>query len=96
MLSYWLTFFEDGGGIRGYWTLLVLARLMEAIGDEERKQGAGENCSDSFEPVPFPKHVTQHVRESSDQRQEDDFSDDTEKFLPCHYFDIICGSSTGR
>jgi hypothetical protein len=28
---------EDGGGIRGYWTLLVLEMLMELVAEEEEK-----------------------------------------------------------
>ncbi|KAF1851254.1 uncharacterized protein K460DRAFT_373302 [Cucurbitaria berberidis CBS 394.84] len=83
----------DGGGIRGYWSLLVLERLMQAIGDEERKQGGGQERFDSFHPEPLPDYVTQRVLERSNQRRENDL--DAQSFLPCHSFDVICGSSTG-
>ncbi|KAF1977176.1 FabD/lysophospholipase-like protein [Bimuria novae-zelandiae CBS 107.79] len=57
----------DGGGIRGYWSLLVLKRLMEAIGDAEREQegatpqavGAQQAELHSFLPFPYPENATQ-------------------------------------
>lgn len=85
---------KDGGGIRGYWTLLVLERLMEAIGEQERLQeGQGPQAElDSFRPCPYPDNVTQcDIASIDDNRRRDAY-----KFLPCHYFDLICGSSTGR
>jgi predicted patatin/cPLA2 family phospholipase len=85
---------KDGGGIRGYWTLLVLERLMAAIGDEERlKAGTIDTASNlhSFLPEDKPQHVTQCNVENLSARDLDAYN-----FLPCHYFDFICGSSTGR
>lgn len=90
--------FSDGGGIRGYWTLLVLKRLMELIYHEEKKQAqaapTGQTLFHSFWPQKYPEHVS--------QLPEEDENDDGYKtnpasrmFLPCHYFDFICGSSTG-
>lgn len=83
----------DGGGIRGYWTLLVLGRLMEAIGREERNQSPGQVRYDSFHPEPFPEHVTHCERRREDEESSPRL--DAQRFLPCHYFDLICGSSTG-
>jgi hypothetical protein len=88
--------YKDGGGIRGYWTLLVLKELMNSIGDEERKQGAqlSQTRFDSFFPEDLPKYVS-HFRD--EQSKHDDIKKlDSQRFLPCHYFDYICGSSTGR
>ncbi|KAF2688273.1 hypothetical protein K458DRAFT_293222 [Lentithecium fluviatile CBS 122367] len=99
----------DGGGIRGYWSLLVLRRLMKAIADEERRQAPlGQEEFHSFWPQQFPEDVThgpfeREEREELRRTQEEKGKSkahtalrDARKFLPCHYFDIICGSSTGR
>ncbi|PVI05712.1 FabD/lysophospholipase-like protein [Periconia macrospinosa] len=45
----------DGGGIRGYWTLLVLEHLMKQIGYYEKKFG-GERAREcgSFAPCAYP------------------------------------------
>lgn len=87
---------KDGGGIRGYWTLLVLEELMNSVGDEERLQGAQslQTRFDSFFPEDLPKHVS-HFREEQDAHHAIGKLD-AQRFLPCHYFDYICGSSTGR
>lgn len=100
----------DGGGIRGYWTLLVLERLMMSIADEERAYAGAHSREQqaehhSFWPHPFPENATQGPF-SSDEEQQLKLVDgdqaakcnalkDARKFLPCHYFDYICGSSTG-
>ncbi|KAF2731010.1 FabD/lysophospholipase-like protein [Polyplosphaeria fusca] len=47
----------DGGGIRGYWTLMLLQKLMEAIAEEETHETNGSNSS--FSPVEFPNDVAQ-------------------------------------
>jgi len=97
--------YEDGGGIRGYWSLLVLQDLMEKVGEQEHKvhSGRAEQCG-SFAPHPFPEGATHgpltpEEQERKDSAQGDNvsasFYPDTRKFLPCHYFDYICGSSTG-
>jgi hypothetical protein len=83
---------------------------MQAIGEEERQQAhkahSNQNRFDSFWPQEFPDNVTQgpfEKEEVDEQRQAQEiFQDichglrDERKFLPCHYFDYICGSSTGR
>jgi hypothetical protein len=75
---------EDGGGTRGYWTLLVLQRLVEVVEDDEflfREAGmlGQQHAANSYHPEPCPKSLPQYANQ----------------FLPCHYFDIICGSGTG-
>jgi hypothetical protein len=77
----WLIF-ADGGGIRGYWQLLVLQRLMEEIAKTETTSEAKANSS--LHPLKPEIPTTQQ-----------DSSDSTDAFLPCHYFDFIGGSSTG-
>lgn len=66
---------------------------MEAIGDEERTQAAGTDTGglSSFHPEALPPKVTQCDLDQNCERRQD-----AQKFLPCHYFDLICGSSTGR
>ncbi|KAF1930023.1 FabD/lysophospholipase-like protein [Didymella exigua CBS 183.55] len=80
----------DGGGIRGYWTLLVLERLMKSIFLEELKQAAvGQTAFHSFMPEAFPDNVSQLDDDETGKKNPGRI------FLPCHYFDFICGTSTG-
>jgi hypothetical protein len=72
---------EDSGRTREYWTLLVLQKLMEAVEDEELRQGGilgRHHAANSFYPEPYPKSLPQYANQ----------------FLPCHYFDLICGTGT--
>jgi hypothetical protein len=99
----------DGGGVRGFWTLLVLQLLATYIYTEEVNQAiaAGESRDEihSFWPLRYPKHVSQ-CENASQRRSEEDPDDgdgsrsipgtETQAVLFCHYFDIICGTSTGR
>lgn len=100
------SYHADGGGIRGYWTLLLLERLMEAIAEEERNQAEqkGESVDTtghSFAPLPYPEGVTQgSLNDIEHKLQREGKTDyrayrDSRKYLPCHYFDLICGSDTG-
>ncbi|KAF2238224.1 FabD/lysophospholipase-like protein [Viridothelium virens] len=89
----------DGGGIRGVWSLLALEKLMDCIESEERKSDGREIAEDSFHPKKFPKNVSlgpfledDLVRESGGDHKTWKAS---RRYLPCHYFDYICGSSTG-
>ncbi|KAI0016706.1 FabD/lysophospholipase-like protein [Xylariomycetidae sp. FL0641] len=70
----------DGGGIRGYWSLLVLQYLMKAIRDKEAE---GNPTRSSFSPCEEPPNVSHHL------------SHKYTHFLPCHYFDYVGGTSTG-
>ena len=72
---------------------------MEAIGDEERAQAAGRNMDNlsSFSPESLPANVTHYPLDLANRKNKKHFKElDAERFLPCHYFDLICGSSTGR
>ncbi|CAI6335461.1 unnamed protein product [Periconia digitata] len=98
----------DGGGIRGYWSLLVLEKLMENVAYQETKQGSGETepakeCG-SFAPHAFPEGATHEKLTKDELESENAHNGDSvpashfrgsRKFLPCHYFDYICGTSTG-
>jgi len=73
----------DGGGVRGYFSLLVLQKLMEwvKICEDAAARAAGKECLSSFSPCPVPANLS-HL-------------DRYQPYLPCHYFDYICGTSTG-
>lgn len=81
----------DGGGIRGYSSLLILRALMKAIGEIERKWPS-DPAESSFHPLKppsvdsdgYPRINTRHIER-----------DATSPWLPCHYFDYMAGTSTG-
>ncbi|KAK6843011.1 FabD/lysophospholipase-like protein [Apiospora arundinis] len=71
----------DGGGIRGYWSLLVLRSLMLKI--KEAEEAMDDDARSSFHPEHAPSAISQLTYASATH------------FLPCHYFDLIGGTSTG-
>ena len=100
----------DGGGVRGLWSLLVLQKLMKYIAEEEEKNEYYEEGDalvyHSFHPQNFPFELSTAVDLSSEERQKYKTAGDNyeakiralpeaRRYLPCHYFDYICGSSTG-
>ena len=93
----------DGGGIRGYWSLLALEKLMEFVAAEEEKLNDGEVLH-SFDPETLPPNVSQVPLTEEEQRHIQSLGlsehpigrvPPTHRYLPCHYFDQIGGSSTG-
>ena len=84
----------DGGGIRGYSSLLILRELMKAIGEFERNWPASPAESsfhplkppgvDSGCPPTYPKINTEYPETNA-----------SSPWLPCHYFDYMAGTSTG-
>jgi hypothetical protein len=100
----------DGGGIRGYWSLLVLNKLIECIADQEEKLEATSRHTEtplywhSFQPELLPPFISLELspeerlalgRADSDDEKKAKAYNVTKRFLPCHYFDYIGGSSTG-
>lgn len=92
----------DGGGIRGYWSLLVLEKLFECIASEEQKLDGVHMEHHSFAPAHWPEDVSHLI--TPEQRRSFTNAVGNQKFLaidsafrylPCHYFDLMCGSSTG-
>lgn len=80
---------------------------MEDIAEEEQRQApATQKEFHSFWPQEFPDNVTQPPYDAEEKANLDFAESDgcsrhtalghARKFLPCHYFDMICGSSTGR
>lgn len=99
-----LPLLPDGGGIRGFWSLLALEKLMEYIADEESNLDENDEICHSFSPEDWPENVSQIPRGEKEWKDINEASTDDAKlramararrFLPCHYFDHICGSSTG-
>jgi hypothetical protein len=93
----------DGGGIRGYWSLLALQKLMEYIAEEELGNILGQH-EHSFSPQLYPDNVSQGPFTEKEKNDLSAVADheakyralsNARRFLPCHYFDYICGSSTG-
>ena len=81
----------DGGGIRGYSALLIIKQIMEAIKEIEMNYRAGSDgpADSSYHPLPSnPQHVVGTRVPEEDERQ-------SAKWLPCHYFDYMAGTSTG-
>ena len=105
---------SDGGGVRGYWTILVLRHLMQKIGhlEEQDPYLSGEKephhvCS-SFSPHAVAPNCCHAQGNGATGPGSDNSNEDLElseiqerrrpkeqRYLPCHYFDYIGGSSTG-
>jgi hypothetical protein len=100
----------DGGGIRGYGSLLILRALMNKIGAEERR--LDRNTASSFYPCmykPRSQELGPQPRRIGDGSAEAPVPGestipvatpttglpDSSLFLPCHYFQCAGGTSTG-
>ncbi|KAK4252456.1 patatin-like phospholipase-domain-containing protein [Corynascus novoguineensis] len=71
----------DGGGIRGYSSLIILRAIMQEI----------ERIEQSLEP--YASASTHTDRIPREQIPDDVFREG--QYLPCHYFDYIAGTSVG-
>ena len=77
---------------------------MEYVAAEEEKNPA-EEALHSFHPQPWPDDVSQipvdaveelkDIKNASGSDERCRAMHRARRFLPCHYFDFICGSSTG-
>lgn len=96
----------DGGGVRGYWTLLLLKALVDKIAFIERglieDVGLDGKAEHSFYPQRYPRNVSQNLttderRSFKNAQHDQDLSalGSDQCYLICHYFDYICGTSTG-
>ena len=92
----------DGGGVRGYSSLLILRALMLRIMELERHANPGSRSS--AEPlvlrprrpvqVNIPRTQTASRTESSEVAAATQ-SSSLATYLPAHYFDYLAGTSTG-
>ena len=79
--------------MRGLWSLLVLQELMEIVGrKEEGHEHPLENQYSSFSPLADPRYPKEQVQDGEDGTL---LVPESQRYLPCHYFDLIAGSSTG-
>lgn len=81
----------DGGGVRGFATLIILEGLRDAIAEEESRD---PHVLDSYSSPLFQtsKWTTRH----EDRKQHDSsVPTNPDAYRLCHYFDYICGSSFG-
>ncbi|KAL9011734.1 MAG: hypothetical protein Q9173_003442 [Seirophora scorigena] len=74
----------DGGGVRGYSSLLLLKRLMDEIASLEKQMDPHAGTS-AFSPL---IDLTSLYSDPMMKKLEN-------TYRPCHYFDYIGGSSTG-
>ena len=77
----------DGGGVRGYSSLLILEQLMETIATLERSTDP-EATSSAYSRLVDCLPETHLPPILNDTKP-------TERYLPCHYFDYVSGTSTG-
>ncbi|MCJ1344795.1 hypothetical protein MMC31_002998 [Peltigera leucophlebia] len=98
----------DGGGIRGYSTLLIIRELMEAIAQIEQQYiipatSSAAPLSLSVEQEEAANHESTRMAglsqimptTNSPSKKPSKTGDISSRFLPCHYFDYIGGTSTG-
>ncbi|KAL9025382.1 MAG: hypothetical protein Q9196_005780 [Gyalolechia fulgens] len=89
----------DGGGIRGYGSLLVIQELMNKIGDEERRldelEGKKGKTKSSFAPGAYKPIIPDPATNPRFEASDTEGLRNSSLFLPCHYFDYAVGTSTG-
>ena len=73
----------DGGGVRGYSSLLILQELMGIVADLERSTDP-KATSSAYSPLG-----------NKDLPPISNDNKSTSHYLPCHYFNYIAGTSTG-
>jgi len=71
----------DGGGIKGYSSLITLQAIMSEIAKIEKSHSRPALSSAHTKKVPRDQIPNEVYREG--------------QYLPCHYFDYIAGTSVG-
>lgn len=93
----------DGGGVRGYSSLLILRELMREVAALEQKDPPAR-CSVSplcmrnrpSTTIGPTRSSTVRLRPTeSPQSEEEGPARASSHYLPCHYFDYVAGTSTG-
>ncbi|KAL9118353.1 MAG: hypothetical protein Q9187_005102 [Circinaria calcarea] len=92
----------DGGGVRGYSSLLILQALMEEIARLEQEQPLAPSSVSPLEPRVRTTVMRQPSHRAGTVLREEIFAlpaprrhQTLSNYLPCHYFDYIAGTSTG-
>ncbi|KAH3957851.1 hypothetical protein HBI62_038030 [Parastagonospora nodorum] len=86
----------DGGGVRGYGSLLMLRVLMKAIRDIEQEptHPDGKHFT-SFHPLEDISTSLESISREHSPMADSLLGPSIADYLPCHYFDYIGGTSTG-
>ena len=75
-----------------------------AAEEKYRVKDRNEECYHSFQPQEWPENVYQAPLTKEEEEKRQEVHDPqlkvrelprNRRYLPCHYFDYICGSSTG-
>jgi hypothetical protein len=79
---------------------LALDKLMEFIADIEQRHEVDHSFAPEVYPEnasqgPFTEDENQDLRDADDAEAKCRALSETRRYIPCHYFDYICGSSTG-
>lgn len=85
----WLTLCSDGGGVRGYASLLILKQIMIKIQELEYSTEHGSHSVEYSRSYPWSSH------DNAESNGPVSHTESLDDFLPCHYFDYIAGTSTG-
>jgi Patatin-like phospholipase len=83
----------DGGGIRGYYSLLILKLLMTMVKIVEQSFTDGNGVESPADSSFWPHNQPLHVSHTALSGESEGVS--RNDYLPCHYFDTISGTSTG-
>jgi hypothetical protein len=88
---------KDGGGIRGYSSLIILDRLMTEVHKVETR-GLHEHEKrrhSSYHPEEYIPCIDNATAAGEDETSDERDCVERRRYLPCHYFDYIGGTSTG-
>lgn len=94
----------DGGGIRGYSALLIIRDIMREIKRQEMSYGSelrevedpvdGPGTS-SYHPLPPNPTIATDQEDPESLSNTEHHISESARWLPCHYFDYVAGTSTG-
>ncbi|KAI6090917.1 FabD/lysophospholipase-like protein [Hypoxylon rubiginosum] len=85
----------DGGGVRGFYSLLFLQKLMQHIQLREESLGPIQQDDDPIKEHNTSRHVTSFSPCTEPPNVSHLEDGEYTPYLPCHYFDYITGTSTG-
>ena len=84
----------DGGGVRGYSSLLILRALMEEIANVEQAENAEAKFS-AYSPFVDCSSEQNSAPFTNSKFDDGARGNKSAAYRPCHYFDYIGGSSSG-